>query len=141
MVRKCRGGALIGVTMVEQITTLNLTETVRLDPNRLAELYSQLGEAGAEDVVCRAIEELAVRLTQCNRLWRSNDQKELRKSARSLIAIAEQIGMTMLASVASDVVQVIDTGDAVAEAATLSRLIRIGERSLTAVWDLQDMSV
>lgn len=130
-----------GVTMVEQITTLILAEPVRLDPDRLGELYCQLGEAGAEDVICRAIEELAVRLTHCNRLWRRGEQDELRKSTRSLIAIADQIGMSALARVAADVTQAIDAGDSVAEAATLCRLIRIGERSLTAVWDLQDLSV
>ena len=35
----------------------------------------------------------------------------------------------------------IDTGDEIATGATLFRLIRIGERSLTAVWDMQDISV
>lgn len=127
--------------MVEQISTLVLAEPIRLDPDRISELYCQLNEAAAEDVICRAIEELAVRLTYCNRLWQLNEREELRKSARSLIAIAEQIGMTMLARVAGDVTRAIDADDTVAEAATLSRLIRIGERSLTAVWDLQDLSV
>ncbi|MBL4768849.1 MAG: hypothetical protein JKY94_14255 [Rhodobacteraceae bacterium] len=114
---------------------------MRLNPDQLGELYCQLGEAGAEDVICRAIEELAVRLTHCDRLWRRNEQEALRKSVRSLIAISDQIGMTTLARVARDVTHTIDVGDSVAEAATLSRLIRIGERSLTAVWDLQDLSV
>ena len=130
-----------GVTIEEQISTLMPLEPIRLDPDRLSELYCQLGEAAAEDVICRAIEELAVRLTYCNRLWRLNETDELRKSARSLIAIAEQIGMTTLARVAGDVTQAIDAQDSIAEAAILSRLIRIGERSLTAVWDLQDLSV
>lgn len=127
--------------MVEQISTLTLAEPIRLDPDRLGALYCQLGEAAAEDVICRAIEELAVRLTYCNRLWQLNEREELRKSARSLIAIAEQIGMTTLARVAGDVTQAIDADDTIAEAAILSRLIRIGEGSLTAVWDLQDLSV
>lgn len=139
--RLCRGGMIYGVNNVEQISTLTLAEPIRLDPERLNELYCQLGEAAAEDVICRAIEELAVRLTYCNRLWQLNEQEELRKSARSLIAIAEQIGMTTLARVAGDVTQAIDADDTIAEAAILSRLIRIGERSLTAVWDLQDLSV
>lgn len=132
---------IFGVNMVEQITNLIHAEQIRLNPDRLGELYCQLGEPGAEDVICRAIEELAVRLTHCERLWRRNERDELRKNARSLIAIADQIGMTALAQVASNVTQAIDAGDCVAEAATLSRLIRIGERSLTAVWDLQDLSV
>ncbi len=123
------------------VATLVQAEKVRLDQDQLTALYRQLGHAGAEDVVCRAIEELAVRLSHCERLWRQDDHPALRKSARSLIAIAEQIGMNTLARVAGDVTNAVDAGDAAAVAATLYRLIRIGERSLTAVWDLQDLSV
>ncbi|UWQ49413.1 hypothetical protein [Leisingera caerulea] len=117
------------------------SETVRLDPDKLTALYEQLGETGAEDVVCRAIEEMAVRLTHCERLWRQNEMANLRKSARSLIAIADQIGMTALASIANDVTAAIDAEDAPAVAAILFRLMRVGERSLTAVWDQQDMTI
>ena len=123
------------------VLTLDQNETVRLDPDRLGGLYHQLGEAGAEDVVCRAIEELAVRLAHCERLWRQQDMAGLRKCARSLIAIADQIGMTALARVSGDVTVAIDKGDGPAAGATLFRLLRVGERSLTAVWDLQDLSV
>ncbi len=129
------------VNVVANILTVMHSETVRLDPDKLSELYEQLGEAGAEDVVCRAIEEMAVRLTHCERLWRQNDMMNLRKSARSLIAMAEQIGMTALARIASDVTVAIDAEDAPAVAAILFRLMRVGERSLTAVWDQQDMSI
>lgn len=130
-----------GVMMVEIVTPLIQMETVRLDQDRLNALYAQLGESGAEDVVCRAIEELAVRLSHCERLLRQKEHGALRKSARSLIAISDQIGMCALARVAGDVTNAIDSGDDNAVAATLFRLIRIGERSLTAVWDLQDLSV
>lgn len=101
----------------------------------------QLGENSAEDVVCRAIEELAVRLTHCERLWRKNDTAQLRKSARALVAIADQVGMTAMADVAKDVTTAIDADDPPAVAATLFRLIRVGETSLTAVWEQQDLSV
>lgn len=123
------------------IVALRPTETVRLNPDKLGDLYRQLGEAGAEDVVCRAVEELAVRLTHCERTWRHDDLPQLRKCARSLVAISEQIGMTALARVARDVSDTTVSGDAPAQAATLSRLMRIGEQSLTAVWDLRDLSV
>ncbi|WP_323777585.1 hypothetical protein [Leisingera sp.] len=116
-------------------------EKVCLDPNKLSSLYDQLGEAGAEDVVCRAVEEMAVRLTHCERLWRQNDMVSLRKSARSLIAMADQIGMTALSAIARDATVAIDAEDAPAVAAILFRLMRVGERSLTAVWDQQDMTI
>lgn len=124
-----------------ELCTLVPDETVRLDPDRLAELCRQMGESGAEDVVCRAIEELALRLGQCERLWRAQDGAGLRKCARSLIAIADQVGMTMLARVAQDVTDCTDSQDPAALGATLCRLIRIGDRSLTAVWDTQGLTL
>ncbi len=127
--------------VVAVVFTLVQDEIVRLDPEQLGGLYHQLGETGAEDVVCRAIEELAVRLAHCERLWRLKDPEGLRKCTRSLIAISGQIGMTTLARVAGDVICTIDSGDSAAVGATLFRLLRIGERSLMAVWDLQDLSV
>lgn len=135
------GAMNIGVMKVDRITTLNPAETVRLDRDRLNALYVQLGETGAEDVVCRAIEELAVRLSHCERCWRQARTDELRKNARSLIAIADQIGMCELARTARDVTVAIDNSDDVALAATLFRLIRLGDRSLTAVWNLRDLSL
>ena len=117
------------------------SETVRLDVRRLEQLYKQLGEAGAEDVVCRALEELAVRLSHTERCFRRDKVQDMRKSACSLIAIAEQVGMYTLARVARDVTRCIDLHDKVAIAATLSRLLRIGETSLHEIWDMPDYSV
>ncbi|MFX0544875.1 hypothetical protein ACEWPL_004955 [Roseovarius sp. S1116L3] len=120
---------------------LQQKEVVRLNASRLEELYSQLGEAGAEDVVCRALEELAVRLSHTERCHRDGRLAEMRKSARSLVAIADQIGMQALSRVAADVTRALDSDDLVAVAATLSRLLRIGDSSLTEVWEMQDLSI
>ena len=62
-------------------------EQVRVDQERLGILYDQLGESGAEDVVCRAMEELALRMSHCDRLYQASNWLELRKNCRSLIAI------------------------------------------------------
>ncbi len=116
-------------------------ETACLDHDQLGSLYAQLGAVGAEDVVRRTMEELALRLTHAERQYRSCEFDALRKSAASLIAIAEQIGMQKVSMVAEDVAISVDQGDEVALAATLSRLLRVGEGSLTAMWDLQDFTV
>ena len=124
-----------------EVTILAQNEMVRVDADKLDALYRQLGDASAENIVCRAMEELAVRLAQTERLYREGKQGEMRKSARSIAAIAEQIGMQMLARVAKHVKHCIDVEDETALAAVLARLIRIGERSLTEVWELQDLSI
>ncbi len=124
-----------------QVLQIRPLEQVSVDQERLGALYSQLGESGAEDVVCRALEELALRMSHCNQLYRQKSWPELRKNTRSLIAIADQIGMQKLSQVACDVTVCIDTQDDNGLAATLSRLLRIGERSLTAIWDTQHITI
>ncbi|MDT8327284.1 MAG: hypothetical protein RQ750_07865 [Roseovarius sp.] len=124
---------------MEQVTLLKQDETVRLDADRLEALYLQLGESNAEDVVCRALEELAARLSHSERCHREGRLEDMRKSTRSLIAISDQIGMQHLARVAGDVTGCIDSGDRNALAATFARLLRIGERSLCEIWDLQEL--
>lgn len=141
IVKGRRGGVKVRVNVVEHVITLEHKESVRLDSQRLSDLCSQLGDANAQDVLCRTIEELALRLSNCERFWRRRDWAALRKCAKSLVAISDQVGMSVLARVAGDVVTSVDAGDAVATGATLNRLIRVGERSLTAVWDQQDLSV
>lgn len=124
-----------------QVLQIKPLEKVSVDQERLGALYSQLGEASAEDVVCRALEELALRMSHCEKLHGEQAWPQLRKNTRSLIAIADQIGMQKLSQIASDVTQCIDANDHNGLAATLSRLLRVGERSLTAIWDMQDVNI
>lgn len=126
---------------MDDIINIRVTEQIQLDQVRLGTLYAQLGEAGAGNVISRAMEELAVRLAQCDTLWRARNLVQLRKHARSLIAIADQIGMHRLAQVAGDVTACLDNEDEVAVAATLSRMLRTGERSLSAIWAMEDLSL
>ena len=129
------------VKVVGDIVSLNLVASARVDAEKLGTLYRQLGEVAAEDVVCRATEDLAVRLSNCEQNWRDKDLVTLRKSMRGIVAVAEQVGMQTLACVARDVNAQLQQQDNVATAATFARLLRVGERSLCAVWDLQDLSV
>ena len=129
------------VNKVNSVSQLVQEEPASLDHEQLAGLYAQLGAIGAEDVIRRAMEELALRLSHLERQYRQNELTDVRKGARSLVAIATQIGMQRLTSVSEDVCVAIDQGDQVAVAATLARLLRVGERSLLAVWELQDLTV
>ena len=116
-------------------------EPVSVDQDRLGALFSELGEAAAEDTVCRAMEELALRLSHCSRLHKSGHWEDLCKCVKSLRVISERIGMVFLARVADDVIDTVNARDPVAISATLARLLRIGEQSLTAIWDLQDITI
>lgn len=120
---------------------LKQRESVRLDADRIEALYLELGENSAEDVVCRTLEELALRLGQAERCYRAAQLEDMRRWSRSLIAISEQIGMPLLARVAEDVTRCIDSGDGNALAATFTRLLRIAESSLCEIWEMQDRTL
>ncbi len=113
---------------------------MRLNPDPLVSLYSELGENGADRVVCRAMEEMAARLSEMQKLADEEALADLVRTARLLSTLGDQIGMATFSRVARDVARAAASGDVTAQAATLARLIRIGERSLTAVWDLRGMT-
>ncbi len=114
-------------------------ERLQLDADAVQALCDELGPHMAEDMVCRAMEELSMRLCQLHDLAAAGPVENLHKGLRGLAAIAEQIGLPGLARVARDAMTCIEAGDAVASAATLARLGRVGEGALSALCEMQDM--
>lgn len=123
------------------VTVLEQEESVRLNPDRLTELYVELGEAGAEDRIGRAVEELAVMLERIRERTDGDRFASLQSAAQEIAELALSVGLSGLSRVALDVEYCASLGDGPGVAATLARLDRVGDRSLTAVWDLRDMSV
>lgn len=107
-----------------------------MDRARLAALVCELGEPGAERLVGRALDTIAIRLNRCERAWRSGDFARLIASAEDLATCADQIGFVTLERVAQDVISTASSGDTAALGATLARMVRIGEASLLSAWDL-----
>lgn len=116
-------------------------DAVWLDRCRMDRLFLEMGESGAQDVICRAMEALAKRLSALEKCDLLTDRAMIAKLSKSLGAIAEQIGLESLSRVAGDVrACASEGGDLVALGATLARLVRIGDHSLAKVWELQDLS-
>lgn len=119
---------------------LTPSEKVRLDNAHLEELYERLGPNGAEDLISRTMEELAVQLAKLNRNYRAGRLAEVRRVAQVVASLAEEIGMYIVSRVAKDVSSLSTLNDGAALAATVARLGRVGESSLMAVWDIQGLS-
>ncbi|WP_293441241.1 hypothetical protein [Planktotalea sp.] len=126
---------------MEQITPMLPRESVRLDAEQLELLYTKLGEDVADNVFCRAMEEMAIRIKQSKKLYAAGATLELRRTIRSLITIADQVGLNTLSRVSKDVITCIDMNDWVALGATSSRLLRNSDQSLIAIWDMQDIPI
>ena len=112
-----------------------------MDPCRIEALVSEFGTAKAEDIVFRVMEDLAKDLCQVQMTALSGARVDLHQSLGCLAENADFVGLRGLARVAQDVQCCVEDADPVAEAATLARLARSGERSLALLWDLQDVSI
>ena len=87
------------------------------------------------------MEDLAVLLAQASRAFEAGDFNALLVSASKISEQAQHIGMTKLARVAGDAMALSTGKDTAALAAVTERLSRLGEKSLMAVWDLQENTV
>ncbi|WP_126976437.1 hypothetical protein [Frigidibacter oleivorans] len=127
-----------GVARRPAVVRLVHQEGVRLEGDPLVALFAELGEIGAERALCSTVEEMADALAGLQRLHLLGDFAAMADGARRLSARAARIGMTSMARVAGDLAGAADWGDPVAAGAVMARLVRVGDRSLTAIWDLRD---
>jgi hypothetical protein len=122
------------------VTDLPLGEPARFNPSQLEKLCDRLGETRAEAEVAFALDRLATLLDEVGLIGGDGDRCELEEVLAALVRDARLIGMATLARVGRDVLDCLDKGDPTALAATLARLMRVGDRSIHAIWDLEDVS-
>ncbi len=123
------------------MTELRFKENVRLDSDRLNQLIRNLSQADAEDIICRTVAELGSLINKCEQAYQQHDSTSLSRQVAAVARTAGQLGMTKLQRIAMHVTQTLAQGDPTATAATLARLVRVGDLSLCAVWDVEGLSV
>ena len=114
-------------------------ERVRQDSEPIALMYRNMGTTAAEQVVTRALAELAMAMTGLSDRIRARDMSDLGRQLRLLQRMAEQLGLVSLGQVAGDVRQCLDIGEPTAFAAVWARLMRVAECSLAAEKGLMDL--
>ena len=126
--------------MMQDVSILRPEEPARFNPERLERLCDEIGEVRAEHEVASALREINTLLRDIRRNHPVRSGDNLVTPTRHLAAASDRIGMATLARVARDVLACVGSGDKVAQAATHARLLRVGERSLHSIWDLEDVS-
>ncbi|MEP5762488.1 MAG: hypothetical protein ABJ327_24855 [Litoreibacter sp.] len=126
---------------MSNVRKLVINEIVVLDALKLTELCVAKGEAGAEALVGDVIERLSIELNLVEQAYIAQDLSTLVTHAKALIPLANQIGMTTFAKVTEDVVQCARAAEIMPLAATLSRLVRIADKSLTTLWDMENITI
>lgn len=126
--------------MTAVVTMLPLGEPARFNPGQLEKLCEKLGDLRAETEVAHALDRLSALLDELARCRGGTDHGDMAAMLESLVRDAQLIGMATLARVGQNVVDCLRGGDPTALAATLARLLRVGDRSIHAIWDLEDVS-
>jgi len=102
-------------------------------------MVAELGPIEAETKVSAALDQLAQGLAELTLLYTDGRIDALQHRAQRLVPVAESIGLCCFSRVSGDVAGCAACGDWPALGATLSRLDRVADGSIIALWDLQDL--
>ncbi|WP_054302735.1 MULTISPECIES: hypothetical protein [Gemmobacter] len=127
--------------MSVQVTVLRPKEQLRQDVEPVAAMYRDMGTAQAEQVVTRALGELALTMAGLAQQVRGHDMTNLSRQLRRLQRMSEHMGMISLGLVAADARDCLEQGDSTAFSAVWARLLRVAERSLVVDKDVLDQSL
>lgn len=123
-----------------EIATLRPREIVRQDVEAIAVIYRNLGAPVAEQMVTRALGELALTMAGIAEKVRTQELRDLALQLARLGRLAADLGLLSLATVAGDAGACLERADSTAFSAVWARLLRVAERSLAAETGLADQS-
>lgn len=122
------------------VAVLKPREVVCQNVEAVAEIYHNLGAPLAEQLVARALGELALTMAGIAEKVRAQDLRDLARQLVRLRRLAGDIGLVSLASVAGDARICLERADSTAFAAVWARLLRVAERSFAADQGSADIS-
>lgn len=124
----------------DNIVPLPVKERVQQDAEPIATIYRNLGTASAEQVVTRALGELALAMAGLAAQVRDHELRDIARQLRRLQRMSENLGMISLGLVANDARDCLERADATAFSAVWARLMRVAERSLSPDKGLLDQT-
>ena len=117
------------------VVVLRCIDPLQFDPTALNELFAEKTVDDAEEVVCRVLEDIAMRLDALQQGRDGSQFDQMFKPARRIGLIAEQIGLIEVAAAAGHVVNCLQQADGIALEATLARLERGFDVAVSEIWN------
>jgi hypothetical protein len=121
------------------VVALRPNDRVRQDAEPIATIYRNLGTTSAEQVVTRALTELAVTMSGLAAQVQARDLANMTRQLRRLQRMSENLGLVSLGLIAADVSACLERSDVTAFSAVWARLLRVAERSLSADRGIQGL--
>ncbi len=121
------------------VVVLRCPDQLHFDPAPLNRLFAQKDAVEAEEVVCRVLEDIAMRLDMIQTEMARSAFAKMLKPACRVASIADQIGLTEVAVSAQHVAECLRQGDGVALEATMARLERGFDVAVSEVWNFREL--
>lgn len=122
------------------VVALRPNDRVRQDAEPIATIYRNLGTTSAEQMVTRALTELAVTMSGLAAQVQARDLANMTRQLRRLQRMSENLGLVSLGLIAADVSLCLERSDVTAFSAVWARLLRVAERSLSADRGIQGLT-
>ncbi|WP_458791514.1 hypothetical protein [Yoonia sp. MH D7] len=101
-------------------------------------IFAAKGAHEAEEMVCRALEDIAFKLDALQCAKRAHSFEAMARPARQITTVGAQIGLTDVIEAAKFVADSARQEDGVALSATLARLERAFDVAVTQVWRFRE---
>ena len=118
---------------------LQFVASSAFDPVPVQAVYDRLPMGEAEDLICRFLEDIALRLDQLQAGLSGQMWSEMARPARRIALAAHQLGLLEVAESAQHVRQCLGQADGVALEAVMARLERAFDVAVNEVWNLREM--
>ena len=118
------------------VTMMERKECVEIDQAQLFQQFNLQADRDRHDLIFDVVEDIARILGRAETQYLKTDYDNLRDSLDSVVTLAQKFGFGHLSRVAQDVKFASIGNDLVAVSSTFQRLLRVGEQSLFAIWDM-----
>lgn len=128
-----------GALQPEGVAELSSIAPLNFDPDPIRELYTRMPDQDAEDLICRFLEDIALRLDQLQEGLATRDAGAMMRPVTRVALAARHLGLLDVADSAEHVRVCLMEGDGIALQATMARLERAFDLAVTEVWNLRDL--
>ena len=119
--------------MSENVLVLCPREVISIEAPTTVDLPGGGAPGAFAPVAEDAVEDMVVFLAGIEAAWAAGEFKRLATTLDSVATLSARIGLTAVASVANQALEVAESKDDVALAAVIARLVRVGEASLATL--------
>ena len=121
------------------VVVLSCHHQMHFDAAPLSRLFAERDTHEAEEIVCRMLEDIAMRRDMLQRAMAEQKFDTMERPARRIGAIADQMGLTEVAIAVGHVLTCLAQQDGIALDATMARLERGFDVAVSEVWEFRDI--